>query len=122
MTVEALPTSPVVTGAIRMDDGDDLVTGPAGQPYQLTVHYSGQSSAGQVNQMRVQQVKACDLNTSVDSPWEAFSPEKVYTIPNLPVGTTDFTLNVQFRDDKGNESLLYCGTIGLEGTQSTPAP
>jgi hypothetical protein len=119
---QASPTSPLVTGAIRISDGEDVVTGTAGQPLQVTVHFSASSPAGPVTQMREARVPGCAADMSNSAAWEPFAPQKVYTIPNPPAEITAFDVSVQYRDSQENMSLFYCEDGAIQGVQTTPTP
>jgi hypothetical protein len=120
--VQASPTSPVVLGSIRISEGENVVSGIAGQPLKVTVHYAASSSAGPITQMRTAQVPACAADISNSAAWEPFAPEKNFTIPALPTGVTAFDVSVQYRDSQGNVSLFYCEDGAVEGTLSTSTP
>jgi hypothetical protein len=40
----------------------------------------------------------------------------------VPINWTTFAVSVQYRDEKGNVSLVYCDDIGVEGMPATPIP
>jgi hypothetical protein len=120
--VEPTPTSPIVTGAIRVSDGENVVTGVPGQPLPVTVHFTAASSAGPVTEMRAAQVPACAADITNAASWEPFAPQKIFTISNPPVDITAFDVSVQYRDGQGNLSLFYCEDSAIQAAPPASTP
>lgn len=124
------PTSPPadtatplpVSGFIRIENGEDVVQGVAGQALQVTVHFGAKSLTGSVTQMRASQVPDCSKDMSNAAPWEPYAPQKVFTIPNLPSGITPFNVSVQYQDAPGESSPFYCENGAVEGVAPSPSP
>ena len=51
--------------------------------------------------------------------WIPFAAEKTFEVNNIPINWTTFAISVQFRDEAGNLSPIYCEDIAVEGM---PAP
>jgi hypothetical protein len=99
-----------------------MAGGRTDQTIELRVQFTANSTAGAVKEMRVDagMLLGClDEMASATAPWQPFVPEQVYT-------TTAFSnfqgwyVNVQYRDDAGNVSPVYCDDISIEGMPPGP--
>jgi len=59
-------------------------------------------------------INATHYSVVVDFSWPMVT-SKTYTV-TLMLNWTNFQLNVQYRDEKGNLSPVSCAAISLEGT------
>jgi hypothetical protein len=96
-------TSPV-QGSIEVAPGMSVIGGNAGSTSQVQVLFSAISAFGKVTEMRVD-----------DGDWEAFVPQKDYTI-TIVLNWSTAQHCVEYRDEKGNVSPRYCDNKGVEGS------
>jgi hypothetical protein len=110
-----------LTGSVIIQDGRCCVGGVTGTTVQVQVDFSAQSSSGKVTDMRVSQAGCQAGASSLDAPWEPFAAARDYPV-NVAINWTSFTVGVQYRDDQGNLSPVYCANIGVEGSPPVPTP
>ncbi len=110
----ATQTAFPVTGSVLIENGNCCAGGTEGTQIPLKVQLQASSPAGKVTRMRTV-VGACQRGAaSLDAPWQPFLPFKTYTV-TLMLNWSSFQLNVQYGDEKGNLSPVYCAEISLEG-------
>ncbi|HEX8218120.1 MAG TPA: hypothetical protein VF914_02780 [Chloroflexia bacterium] len=110
-----LPPSPI-TGEVLVEGGNSMTGGASGATIELSVTFAASSTAGQVTEMRVGTGGGGCLpgEAMEDYPWEPFAPEKVYSTTAF-INIQGWYANVQYRDDAGNISAVYCDDISVEG-------
>jgi hypothetical protein len=109
-----------VTGSVLIEGGACCKGGVAGTTVTLKVAFSASSSAGQVTEMRVRTGSGCSKDaTTLDTPWEPFEPARTFSA-QLALNWVGWYASVQYRDDQGNLSPVYCDDISLEGSPPTP--
>jgi hypothetical protein len=108
-----------MTGSVDIGPGLGAMGGAAGETISARVLFTAASPYGRVTDMRI--AGGCSLEAVQSAGWEPFVPEKAYPI-YVPINWTSFSIAVQYRDDKGNISQLYCDDIGVEGMPPTPEP
>lgn len=109
-----------VTGSVLIEGSACCKGGVAGTSIPINVAFSASSPAGKVTQMRVSNSMGCQKDAqALDAPWEAFAPSKAYTA-QLSINWVGWYISVQYRDDQGNLSPVYCDDISLEGSPPTP--
>ncbi len=105
-----------VTGRIQV--GDQKVIGDkAGGKIDVTVLFEAASPLAPVREMRVKSnsIGRCLTPEEMsDSPWVPFATRQVHTV-TVALNWTTFKLHVQYRDEKGNVSPVYCGEVAIEG-------
>lgn len=106
-----------VTGSVKINQGR-MSGGKAGTTIQIPVEFHASSPAGKVTEMRVSRslMGRCMTPDGIkDVPWESFQPNVSYSY-SVAINWTTFKLHVQYRDEKGNLSPVYCADIGVEGS------
>jgi hypothetical protein len=104
-----------VTGSVLLEDGRCCAGGTAGSQVNVMAAFEAESPAGRVTGMRVSTAGGCRRDAaSLDAPWEPFAAQKQFTT-TLALNWVGFYVNVQFRDEAGNLSPVYCDDISLEG-------
>lgn len=82
----------------------------------LRVVFEAESRAGKVTEMRVSTTSGCRRDApSLDAPWEPYEKTRTYTT-TLALNWVGFYVNVQYRDEQGNLSPVFCDDISLEGS------
>ena len=105
-----------VTGSLLLEDGRCCAGGTAGSQVEVNATFRAESPAGKVTTMRVSTAGGCLRDAaSLDAPWEPFAEGKQFT-PTLAINWVGFYVNVQFRDEAGNLSAVYCDDISMEGS------
>ena len=105
-----------VTGSIEIQNGMCCAGGKVNATIELTADFSANSSEGIVTEMRM-------LNQCVTPPemeratWEPFVVQKKFPFKISVANWVGWYLAVQYRDDKGNLSPVYCDDISIEGMQ-----
>jgi hypothetical protein len=101
-----------------------MTGGASGATIELNVTFTASSTAGRVTEMRVDAGRSggCVGEGEMASyDWEPFAIEKVYTTIAF-INIQGWYVNVQYRDDQGNVSPVYCDDISVEGMPSAPTP
>jgi hypothetical protein len=105
-----------LTGSVEIEDGRCCIGGLAGDTIQAQVEFSATSPFGKVNKMRVRTAGECFTETELEvTPWEPFVPSKTYPVA-VALNWIGFYISVQFQDDHGNVSPVYCDDISVEGS------
>ena len=111
-----------VSGSVSIEGGSCCKGGPVGSTIRLNVAYDASSPAGKVTEMRVSSFMGCQKDAQVlDGPWEPFVRSKNYAT-TLAINWVAWYINVQYRDNQGNLSPVYCDDISLEGSPPQPTP
>jgi hypothetical protein len=110
-----------LSGSVVIEGGKCCVGGTAGSTVHVNVAFAAQSAAGKVTEMRVSQAGCRPDAASLDAPWEPFVASKDYPV-NVVINWTSFSIGVQYRDDRGSLSPVYCANIGVEGNPPMPTP
>lgn len=111
-----------VSGSVIIEGGSCCKGGLAGSTIQLNVVFDANSTAGKVTDMRVSSFMSCQKDTqALDAPWEPFVRSKNYAT-TLAINWVGWYISVQYRDDQGNLSPVYCDDISLEGSPPQPTP
>ena len=119
-TVTARRAYPV-RGALEIETGNCCLGGIAGETITTTVAYWATSPYGAVTEMRTAPECLTEENIAATS-WEPFAEKKAFQLP-VGLSWTEFNTSVQFRDERGNLSEVYCDKISVEGTPAeTPLP
>lgn len=113
-----------LTGSVQIAGGGCCVGGNAGDTLAVQVDFSAASPFGTVGEMRVRTDGICFPESEmVDAAWEPFMSSKRYPV-YVALNWVGFYVSVQYRDDHGNLSPVYCDDISVEGfppaTTSTP--
>ena len=119
--IAATQTAFPVTGSVVIEGGRCCVGGTPGSTVNVQVEFAAQSTAGKVTEMRVSRAGCRKDAAALDAPWEPLVAAKDYPV-NVVINWTSFTIAVQYRDDGGNLSPVYCGNIGVEGNPPMPTP
>jgi hypothetical protein len=120
-TVALVPTTSTkvafpLTGSVEIEDGRCCIGGLAGDTIQARVEFSATSPFGKVNGMRVRTADQCFAETEMEAAhWESFVPSKTYSVA-VALNWIGFYISVQFQDEYGNVSPVYCDDISVEGS------
>jgi len=124
--IAATRTAFPLTGSVQIAGGGCCVGGTAGGTLEVQVDFSAASPFGTVAEMRVRATGTCFPESEmVDAAWEPFTSSKQYPV-YVALNWVGFYVSVQYRDDHGNLSPVYCDDISVEGfppaltTTSTP--
>ena len=120
--IAATQTAFPVTGSVVIEGGRCCVGGTPGSTVNVQVEFAAQSTAGKVTEMRVSHSGGCQKDAAtLDAPWEPFVPSKTYSA-GLAINWVGWYISVQYRDDQGSLSPVYCDDISLEGSPPQPTP
>ncbi|NMB54123.1 MAG: hypothetical protein GYA15_05430 [Leptolinea sp.] len=109
-----------VNGSIKIEGSPCCAGGTAGSKLEIKVNLQAESPAGRVTEMRLG--RSCPFSPAdLRDMWEPFTGEKTLET-TIPINWTTFSVNVQYRDEKGNLSQVYCDSLGLEGSPQEPSP
>lgn len=112
----------MVSGSIEIEDGRCCAGGTTGETIELSVEFVGASGVGDVSLMRVRTGNRCYTEDDLlEVLWEPFVPEKLYPF-RVIINWVGFYVSVQYQDDQGNLSPIYCDDISIEGNPPTPTP
>jgi hypothetical protein len=120
-TVASVPTISTkvafpLTGSVEIEEGRCCIGGLAGDTIQARVEFSAMSPFGKVNSMRVRAAGQCFTETEMEvASWEPFVPSKTYSVA-VALNWIGFYISVQFQDEYGNVSPVYCDDISVEGS------
>lgn len=107
----------VVVGSVLIENGASTVGGYAGDEISVTVTYAASSTAVKVTDMRT--ARTSDEEAIRVAEWEPFVNEKTYKI-TLMLNFYGLTECVQYRDELGNLSAVYCDDVNVEGMVKPP--
>lgn len=122
--VAATITTYPLQGSVEWEGGGCCVGGVAGETVQAQVDFSAESPFGEVVEMRVAVSGVCFSEDQLaDVDWEPFVRSKTYTLP-VGLNWIGHYASVQYRDNQGNLSPVYCDDISVEGSPpgSTSTP
>ena len=110
-TLAAFP----VIGSVVLNGGNYHAGGTAGSTINVGVEFAAASTYGQVTEMRVSTAGMCFAEADMaEATWEPFSASK--TIPvYVGINWAGFYVSVQYRDEQGHLSPVYCDDISVEG-------
>lgn len=112
--VAATRTAYPVSGSLELQNGLCCAGGKVGTTIELPADFSATSSEGAVTEMRT--FDQCATAQEMErAKWEPFVAQKIYSYKIATANWVGWTLAVQFRDDKGNLSPVYCDDISIEG-------
>ena len=112
----------MVSGSIEIEDGRCCAGGIAGDSIDLSIEFEGTSEVGKVTLMRVRTGHRCySANDLLEALWEPLVLEKTYSL-HVAINWVGFFVSVQYQDDQGNLSPIYCDDISIEGHPPTPTP
>ena len=104
-----------VTGSVSIEGERCCAGGIAGTQISLKVEFQAASAVGKVVEMKAQPGGGCIKDPAqLKGSWEPFQPTRTYST-GLAINWVGWYLNVQYRDDRGNLSPVYCDDISLEG-------
>jgi hypothetical protein len=92
----------------------------AGETIQLQVDFEAESSSGVVQDMRVVTGEMCFDEAELETAdWEPFVLSKEYPF-QVALNWIGYYISVQYRDNQGNLSPIYCDDISVEGSPAAP--
>ncbi len=105
-----------VTGSIQIQNGMCCAGGKVNSTIELTADFSANSSIGNITEMRL--LHQCATPQEMErATWEPFVAQKKFPFKISVANWVGWYLAVQYRDDKGNLSPVYCDDISIEGMQ-----
>lgn len=106
-----------VKGSVEIEGGICCAGGKAGEAIDLRVAFRAESPYGPIVAMRVVGGSLfCPAAEKMESvPWEPFVAEKIYSA-TLTINWVGWFVAVQYRDEEGHLSPVYCDDISLEGS------
>jgi len=108
------------TGSVILEEGRCCIGGFAGDTIQARAAFSAVSPFGKVTSMRVAEFPGCSSESNMGTmAWEPFESSKTFPVP-VAINWVGFYLSVQFRDEFGNLSPIYCDDISVEGSPRPP--
>ena len=107
-----------VTGLVDIGPGRGVVGGTAGETLQMDVVFIASSPNGVVTGMRT---GGCSMDAVEGADWEPYVALKTYPV-HVPINWSTFEIGVQYRDDKGYLSQVYCDDVAVEGMPVMPTP
>lgn len=111
-----------IYGSVLIENGVCCLGAIAGETIPLDTAFFAVSSMGTVDKMRTNLAAAClDETMIMTRPWEPFVPTKTFTL-TVPLNFVGFNVSVQYGDDAGNLSPVYCDDIVIEGFPPSPTP
>ncbi len=115
-TLQAYP----VQGSLELAGGSCCAGATAGSTVQIAAAFQASSAYGRVTEMRI--ARGCPKPEGMnDAPWEPFAPQRAYAA-TVPLNWSSFAIAVQYRDEQGNLSPVYCDDVSLEGSPVMPTP
>lgn len=129
ISVEGMPIPPTegasespVSGEVILEEGRCCAGGVEGQTIEIQAAFMAESTAGNVTELRISETGGCATQEIMDqSSWEPFVSEKGFPF-EVAINWVGFYLSVQYRDDAGNLSPIYCDDISVEGMPASPTP
>lgn len=117
MTKAAFP----LTGSVQIGGGSCCAGGFTGETIEVQVDFSVVGPFGAVEEMRVRTGGICFPGSGMaDADWEPFVSSKRYPA-YVALNWVGFYVSVQYRDNHGNLSPVYCDDISVEGFPPMPA-
>lgn len=114
MPIVRLPCPSDFCGSVVIENGGVCcIGGRPGATVQIPVSFRAVSASGAVSDMRIDN-GLCSSVEPINAVWEPFDTQKVYT-RTLPPGWGTFDVRVQYRDEAGFVSKVYCAEVTLEG-------
>jgi hypothetical protein len=119
--IAATKTAYPVTGSVELANGASATGGVVGDTIQVQAEFNSKSPFGAVTKMRVKQSGTCqtDRIQMDDATWEPFTRTRTFSVP-VAINWIGFYVAVQYQDDHGNLSPVYCDDISVEGAPPTP--
>ena len=135
-TMPVLPTTPVIPattvepqitsapsgiqGSVEWEAGRCCAGGVAGETIQLQADFKAESASGVVQDMRAATGGMCFDETELETVgWEPFVLSKEYPV-QVALNWIGYYISVQYRDDQGILSPVYCDDISVEGSPAAP--
>jgi hypothetical protein len=118
--IAATKTAFPVTGSVILAGGASATGGIAGETLQVQAAFKAASPDGAVTRMRIKQSGTCrtDQIQMEDAAWEPFASTRTFSV-SIALNWIGFYVAVQYQDDKGNLSPVYCDDISVEGMPPT---
>lgn len=129
ISVEGMPMPPTegasespVSGEVILEEGRCCAGGIEGETIEIQAAFMAESTAGNVTELRISETGGCATQEIMDqSSWEPFVSEKSFPF-DVAINWVGFYLSVQYRDEQGNLSPIYCDDISVEGMPASPTP
>ena len=111
-----------VQGAVVLQNGSCCVGGVVGQEVELQIEYLASSPAGPVTEMRTLAWGGCrDEAQMAEAPWRPFVSHEQQKLTIAAINWVGYYFSVQYRDNLGNLSPVYCDDISVEGMPPPPS-
>ena len=104
-----------VQGSVVWEDGKCCIGGIAGDTLQARVTFTATSPFGVVREMRMAFGWMCyEEGQLSEKAWEPYVPSSAYPI-SVALNWVGYYISVQYRNEQGNLSPVYCDDISVEG-------
>lgn len=108
------------SGSVILEDDRCCAGGIAGETIEIHAAFSASSPFGAVSEMRVSDAGGCATDEIMEEiAWEPFVAEKNFPF-EVFINWIPFDVSVQYRDELGNLSPIYCDDISVEGMPPPP--
>jgi hypothetical protein len=119
-SVAATQSAYPVNGSVAWEGGRCCAGGVAGETIHLQAEFTAESPFGEIIEMRAATGGACfDEQKLASVDWEPFAPDRSYPV-QVALNWVGHYISVQYRDERGNLSPVYCDDISVEGSPSPP--
>lgn len=109
-----------VVGSVEIEGGSCCSGGQEGDVIPITVAFAAESPFGEVKEMRTQGGWNCQVEDGLpNAAWEPFVTSRTYPV-YVALNWIGFYVKVQYRDEHGNLSPVYCDDISIEGHPAGP--
>jgi hypothetical protein len=111
-----------VTGLVQLQGGSCCIGGSMGETIQVPASFRASSPFGKVSLMRAASTGSCGAMGQArlrDAAWEPYAETKNFPV-SVAINWVGFYVSVQFQDEKGNLSPVYCDDISVEGMPQLP--
>ena len=120
-SVAATQSAYPLSGSVVWEGGRCCAGGLAGETIDLQEDSNAESLSGEVTEMRTTTGGMCfDEDELSGVAWEPFTANKTYPV-RVALNWVGHYISVQYRDERGNLSPVYCDDISVEGSPG-PSP
>ena len=107
-------------GSVEWEAGRCCAGGVARETIQLEADFEAESASGVVQDMRVATGGMCFDEVELETVgWEPFVLSKEYPF-QVALNWVGYYISVQYRDNQGNLSPVFCDDISVEGSPAAP--
>ena len=111
-----------VVGSVEWEGGRCCAGGDAGEVIEIAAQFSARSPHGEVTDLRIGTGGFCFSEEQLSSEaWEPFVPEKNFPV-HVALNWIGHYISVQYQDEAGNLSPVFCDDISVEGHPPSSTP